>query len=577
MPGSPAPVDPAREDPGHPPVGLAARLRRAGLPGLLVVILLYLLAYARTAHFAFVWDDPGNFAQSPLMHGPLAGVIRKGEHARADPAIERLPKDLVPRHESYRPLTVASHWLDVRFFDRRPGPMHLHSILLGLLSIVFVHLLAGKLGIGLWLPGLWALHPLHVEVFAYLSARSDLLAALGSLAALLLGIRASDAPSRRARWLWAIGASVCHGLSLLAKEGNLGLPFAFLALAVGRGRTRASLGCFFALLLASAAYFPLRSFLMQAESLPAVQTQPILRSLVDAPGVALAYAASFVSPFSLSPDRQLWPPFVSLGWAVLGLLVTVGALGWRRIPAAVRPQVRLAAWTALALVPLLLPAALGVRSIGALSDRYACFALFFLGLLTVALARVADHYLLAVPRLLRNGLALVWAGIVLATTWLQIGAWRNEESLARHAAVMEPDNSAALYRLATVATMRGQFPTALPLLERAVALDPGNQRALNNLAVTYLHLGRLADAKAILRQQAPVARSTDKRFWYNVAAVQFTDGKRDKACSALSQALAIDPGYAPALALRERACSSPTPIPGPSAAPPASPDARPRP
>jgi protein O-mannosyl-transferase len=557
MSGPPAPVDLGPEAPGRVPRGLAVRLRLAGLPGLLLVLLVYLVTYARTAEFGFVWDDSTNFAQNPLMRGPLAGVIRKGESARADPSTERLPKDLVPRHESYRPVSVVSHWLDVRWFAERPGPMHLHSILLGLLSIVLVYALARQLGVGIWLPGLWALHPLHVEVFAYLSARSDLLAALASLGALLLGFRASDAPSRPGRWLWAIGASLLAGLSLFAKEANLGLPGAFLALAVARGRTRASLGCFLALLLTTAAYFPARTLLMQAESLPMAQTQPLLRSLVDTPGVALAYAATFVSPFSLSLDTELWPPLVPLGWVVLGLLATAVALGWRRFPPALRPELRLAAAATLALGPLLLPAALGVRSIGALSDRYAFFPLLFLGIVAVALARSLDHYLGSLPRGLRTGLPLVWAGIVLVTTWLQVGAWRNEEILARHAAAMAPDNSAALYRLATVATMRGQFGAALPLLERAVTLDPKNHRALNNLAVTYLHFGRVAEAKATLRQLAPMARATDKRFWYNVAAVQFTDGKLDKACSALAKALAIDPGYAMALALRERACSPP--------------------
>jgi hypothetical protein len=577
MSGWPVPVDPRREDPGCAPGGFGAQVRPATARGLLLLVLLYLVTYGRTAGFDFVWDDPGNFSRSPLMHGPLSGVIRKGELARGDPGIERMPTDLVPRHESYRPVSVVSHWMDLRLFGDRPGFMHLHSILLGLLSIVLVYILAGKLGMGLWLPGLWALHPLHVEVFAYLSARSDLLAAIGSLGALIFGIRSSDSHSTRARWSWAIAASALHWLSLLAKEANLGLPFAFLALALARGKLRASAGCFFALVLATAAYFPSRSLLMQAVSLPMAQSEALLRSAVDCPGVILAYVASFASPFSLSPDRQLWPPIVPLGWALLVLLATELVLAWRRISSASKPDLRLAALATLALGPLLLPAALGVRSIGALSDRYVFFSFFFLSLACLALARALARWLRSCPRLLRTGPAVIWAGIVLATTWLQVGIWRDDGTLARYAATIEPDNSAALYRLATIATMRGQFATALPLLERSVARDPGNRRALNNLAVTYLNLGRVADAKTVLRRMSPLARATDKRYWYNVASVQIADGKLDKACGALAQALEIDPGYALALALREQACTSPPVSPDPSAVPPASPDARPRP
>jgi tetratricopeptide (TPR) repeat protein len=140
-----------------------------------------------------------------------------------------------------------------------------------------------------------------------------------------------------------------------------------------------------------------------------------------------------------------------------------------------------------------------------------------------------------------------------------------------------PWNSAAIYRLATVATMNGDFAKALPLLERAVALDAHNQRALNNLAATYLNLDRVADAKSVLRKLAPLAQSTDKRFWYNVASVQLADGKLDKVCSALARALEIDPGYPMALALRERACASKATSRDQSAGPAATPAESPRP
>jgi hypothetical protein len=542
--------------------------------GFLLLSLLYLLAYGQTLGFGFVWDDPSNFAASPLMHGPLSGVIRKGEAVRADPAIARMPKDLVPQHESFRPVSVLSHWLDVRLLGDHPGLMHLHSILLGLLSILLVQLLARRLGLGWWLPALWALHPLHVEVFAYLSGRSDLLAGIASLGASLLAMRSTEARPGRARWSWAAAAAIAHLLSLFAKEGNLGLPFAFLALAIARTELRASIASLLAMLLATAAYFPARSLLQEAGALPTAQTAAILKSFVDCPGVVLGYLGGFILPFSLSPDKQLWRPLVPLGWGVLAVLALGLGLGWRRLPARVKPDVRLGAGALVALGPLLLPAALGVRSIGALSDRYAFFPLLFIAIAALALARALGSALHALPRAWAVVPAALWAVILLATTWLQIGVWRNDETLARYAARIEPDNSAALFRLATVATKRGQFARARPLLERAVALNPENKPALNNLAVAYVNLGRIADAKAVLRRLAPLARATDKRYWFNVASVQVADHKLDKACGALEQALKIDPGYPLALALRKQVCSA---SPAPSAARPANPGPRPHP
>ena len=214
---------------------------------------------------------------------------------------------------------------------------------------------------------------------------------------------------------------------------------------------------------------------------------------------------------------------------------------------------------------------------GALSDRYAFFPFLFLAIAFLVVARAAAKLLANVPRALWFGPLCVWCGILLIVTWLQVGVWRNEETLARHAVTMEPDNSAALYRLATVATSRGQLAEALPLLERAVALDPTNQRALNNLSVVYLNLNRVADAKSVLRRLLPLAGGTDRRFWYNVASVQVAEGKFDKACAALTRAIEIDPGYVLALTLRDRICVAGAVNPEQAAAHPAAPGVSPRP
>lgn len=565
-------AEPGREKPVSRTTG-SAQLCRAERHWVLPLLLLgYLAIYGRSLTFDLVWDDSVNSSQSALLRGPLSQAIRKGEHARSDPATERMPKDLVPLHESYRPVSVTSHWIDVHLFGERAGLMHAHSLLLGLLSILLVYDLSCALGLGLWLPCLWAFHPLHVEVFAYISARSDLLAAIFSLLALSSALRSTEASRARTRWLWAGTAALLQLVSLFAKEANLALPLVVMALALARSKTRATAAAGSALLVGTLAYFPLRRLLMQTASLPMAQGRALLRAFVDLPGVALAYGTSFVSPFSLSPDRQLWPPFVPLGWVVLVLLVVGFWLVLRRVRPGIRCDIMLAAGALAALGLLLLPAALGCRSIGALSDRYVFFPFLFLAIASLAMARTAGKLLVNLHRALWLGPLSIWCGILLVVTWLQVGVWRNEETLAKYAVAMEPDNSAALYRLATLATSRGQFAEARPLLERAVQLDPLNRRALNNLSVVYLNLNRVADAKLVLRRLLPLVGSTDRRFWYNVAVVQVADSKFDKACSALARALEIDPGYVEALTLRDRVCVANPVNTSPSATQPVAPD-----
>jgi hypothetical protein len=104
----------------------------------------------------------------------------------------------------------------------------------------------------------------------------------------------------------------------------------------------------------------------------------ILRAFEETPGLVLAYAVSFFSPFSLSPDRTFWAPYIPLGWMALAILL-VAFLLLRRSSIPI-----LIAGSLCALYPLLLPAAIGVRSIGALSDRYVFFPFLFLTMAVIA-------------------------------------------------------------------------------------------------------------------------------------------------------------------------------------------------
>ena len=70
---------------------------------------------------------------------------------------------------------------------------------------------------------IFALHPLHVEPFAYISARADLVSGLLGLAALWLVVELSPERSRRARVLLAIGIALLFIASMFAKESIVGL------------------------------------------------------------------------------------------------------------------------------------------------------------------------------------------------------------------------------------------------------------------------------------------------------------------------------------------------------------------
>lgn len=544
---------------GFPRAGRRPWWRSTGGLGVVLTVVLYLGVYSRSVGFAFVWDDFGSLVNNERMRGPLRDVLRKGEHARLSADYENLPKDLVPRHESYRPVSVLSHWIDLRLFGTNAGAMHIHSLLLGLLSIVLVYALSLRLGLVPWLPALWALHPLHVEVFAYVSARSDLLAGILSLAALCAALTASRHDRVRQVIGWSSIAFVLQLISLFAKESNLTLPFAFVFLLLAAGRPRRVLVPTLGLVLTILAYFPIRRLLMDHTALQMTQQQSVVRACVDTPGVVLAHLTSMVWPVDLSPDRLFPAAYTVVGWGILLLLAGVVPWVWRCSRHDARGSLALVFSGLAGAGCLSLPAALGVRSIGALADRYAFLSLLFLGIALIGMARLVLGKLTGRLRTFAAGAFASWGAIAFFITSIQIGMWRNDATLADAALASDPENSAALYRASVEATTRGDSADAVQLLEHSLRSDPNNRRALNNLAVIYLNVGRLNDAKSTLRRLLLVASETDWKAWYNLAEIQLAEGHPERACSAASRALSINRGYALALQFKEKHCQPTSP------------------
>jgi hypothetical protein len=130
----------------------------------------------------------------------------------------------------YRPLSTASFAADWAVGRGAPGVFHAVNVALHLAVAALVLLLAGALlGRGAVVAALWfAVHPVHVEAFAPVVGRSELLAALGYLAAVLAYAaesRAAEAAPRGPRRA-ALSLAVLAGAAaaFASKEHALTLP-----------------------------------------------------------------------------------------------------------------------------------------------------------------------------------------------------------------------------------------------------------------------------------------------------------------------------------------------------------------
>lgn len=126
----------------------------------------------------------------------------------------------------YHPLVTLSFATERYFFGLIPAFYHVNNMLLHMLSTILVFLIFRRLthsfAITYIITVLFAIHPVHVEVVAWISARKDTLYSIFYLTAILMYIKTYD--KKNTKTLIAI-SSFCFLLACLSKAMAITLPF----------------------------------------------------------------------------------------------------------------------------------------------------------------------------------------------------------------------------------------------------------------------------------------------------------------------------------------------------------------
>jgi len=516
--------------------------------GLVSILLVFAAVYARSADFAYVWDDVEAIRDNPIYAGPLLDGLDATQHDHLDPALRNL-SGLKPAHDSYRPLLYLSYRTDVSLFGMSPRAMHLHNLILAILSIVAFYFVAS-----IWLasrPGallataIFALHPLQVETVAYISGRGDLLAGLFALLGVVSALQFERQADRRRRGMWLFISTACLLASLLSKEAYVGLPIALAGVAYARGKLREQRAVLLVWVAALCGYLTVR-FAVGGVA----EGGTGAAALAALPGVFVRYLEIALLPFDLSTERLYAPSYVFPGWLVAGVLAAWVFVGLRRGWSETSRTVASGLWWMLVLLG---PSVIVVLLMGIVADRYAYLPLAGFAIASSALlgAAVGAGSKLRAP----VGIAAaVWAAMCLATTVVQVGVWKDNRTLYGHAVAVAPQSSMAHYRLGHAYAQEGQWAEALALFERAVELDPSNTRALNNRGVAYLNAGKYEEAADSFERALAESGQMHFRAWYNLAVARMNMGDGDAACAHVERALQINSSYAAAAAFQRARC-----------------------
>ncbi len=479
-------------------------------PGTLLPLLglVTFVVYSGSLSFEFVWDDWPQIVNSPIIR-----------------TWSNLPRafgsDLwyhVARHQVYyRPLFVAWSMLNYTLFGLRPWGWHLGAVLLHVGAVAAVFWLVRRLGLEYWTAALaaliFALHPVHIEPVAWVSAASDTMVTMFAALAFAAFLNGRD-PGRKKRAAWSIASLALLACALLTKEMAVvfsalvgiyawlhpakekpspgqrvlgatmeAVPYALVTLAYALLREHA-------LPHVTGQFDPSHGMMDVARTLPLVLAI-YLRQLLLPVGITALYYTPYVTGAILS---QVVVPMMVLGAALVGLWY------WNR-----REENSTVAFAGLWLLIGLAPA-LYLRNFGNgdfVRDRYMYLPSIGFAILAAMGLRKLPSLKAWSTQVVQGCAVLVLCGSYVCASIAQQVYWGSDLLLLVRGQSLYPGNPYAVAGLAKEYSQMGVHDRAIALAQSVVRDHPEYGYGPLALAEAYIHAGRFEEGRIWLDRVDP--------------------------------------------------------------------------
>ena len=469
-------------------------------------VLLIALAAAgvslNTLQNGFVYDDTHQVLENPW--------IRDWRHL---PNIFTTSVwDFIPGATSnyYRPMMHVIYLFAYQLFGPAPWGFHLVSIVLHIAVSLLVFLLARDLvaaprqaGPSAALSGflaalLFATHPIHTEVVAWIAAVPELSYSFFLLLSFSWYLRSGDGERG------ALSLSVAsYFLAALCKEPALLLPILLVLYDLSYGRWPGKLPVFlrrYAPFLAAAGlYLVLRSWVLGGLS----PFEPHIRMgfwgyVINAFPVFSQYLEKLIIPVDLNfyhvfhPIASLLEPRGIRSLLMAAAFIAAAVLSFRKD----KPVFFSLSLIVVPLLPALYLPAVGMN---AFSEHHLYLPSFGF----VMLVAQAHSRLRQIRPLLASLLAVVMLGTAVlyaSGTVKRNAVWRDEYTLYTETLKRSPDAAQIHYNLGIVLEEQGRIQEAIDAYLRAIELSPRFERPYTNLGILYAKQGRPDDALQVFRR-----------------------------------------------------------------------------
>jgi len=565
---------------------------------LIALTLLVLMAYANALSGEFVFDDIKYIVNNESLRGPInpAKVLTTDELVFST----NYTKDIaLPYHGRLFTLWLM---LGYRWFHLWTPGWHLLSILvhLGATLLVFLTLreFLGQKSIAAVAAILFALHPIHSQAVAWITAGAHPLLTLFFLLSLFFYLRARRTHSIR-HWILSLAF---FALSTMFKESALSLTFVVIGLELllpdsyGDSRQPGHPFAGIRRILIHSSGFLIISLLYLLDRYRGLGflswEHPLNKDVAPfdviftIPSVILSYFVHLLFPFRLSLIYSVdfvrvgtSPPFL-ISTLILGVLAVILFWLWKFLSTlqdktAVNAFVLAGLLFWIPLLPVLNLKAFHPEYL--LQDRYAYLpsvgfcvgiGLFWILLLrkiksswrqmgmTAALAvvllagtaqgNIIWHDSVALWGRAEANRPLSWdIHYNLGLALLEHKRFAESERELMEAARLAPANPAVMNNLGLAQVNLSEMDRAIQSFERAIQLDPRLAEAYNNLGTLQFRMNNLLAAEKTFRT-ALVVDPRSKEALYNLARLQMTRGDMQAAVDTWDQLLRINPGDAEA-------------------------------
>lgn len=463
---------------------------------------------------------------------------------------------------NWHPITWLSHMADVQLYGMNPRGHHFTNVIIHSVSTMLLFILLLLLTRSQWkslfVAALFALHPMHVESVAWVAERKDVLSAFFWFLTLILYSQ-YVAKRKHIQYLLTLVSFI---LGLMCKPMLITLPIVMLLID----------------------FWPLNRF--NVKELESWQnsirgyTSTIKSVIIEKiPFFACSLISAFITIYAQKSGGAINNlDEVSLGFrfenAILCYVKYIGNTFWPHHLAAIYPLPRSISilpvilsliillsissvtiwarhkfpylavgwyWFLITLIPVIGLVQVGSQS---MADRYTYIPLVGLFIMAAwgipVLAKDINHQQAILASLAG---AVIIASAVL--TWQQLGYWRDDFSLFRHALQVTTGNYVAHTNLGGALERKGNLDAAISELQEALAINPNYINAHNCLGVSLAQKGSLDAAykefKYIIK-----THPNDSQAHNNIGNVLSSKGEHDEAIKEYQEALRINPEYSDA-------------------------------